>query len=202
MGRGPDLVKRLRASDSYPRVDLAGRRFGMILVVGDEGIVRLRNGRRARMWACRCDCGAEASCSQERLVAGRAKTCGCGRARSRKGADHPNWTGSGDLPGAYWSCLVTGARLRSIPMSLTVAEAAEAFAKQGGRCALTGLPLSFQRSDATASLDRIDSSKPYELGNIQWVHKTINLMKNALPQAEFVAMCAAVAKHRDSLALA
>lgn len=44
----------------------------------------------------------------------------------------------------------------------------------------------------TASLDRIDSSKGYIKGNIQWVHKDINKMKNNYNQAYFINLCALV----------
>ena len=45
----------------------------------------------------------------------------------------------------------------------------------------------------TASLDRIDSSKGYVEGNVQWVHKMINMSKQQYSQEEFIDMCKAVA---------
>lgn len=64
---------------------------------------------------------------------------------------------------------------------------------QQGRCAYTGLPLTL-KNDKTgnkdkkayemASLDRIDSSKPYDRGNIQFVSLSINLMKASMTDAE------------------
>jgi hypothetical protein len=41
----------------------------------------------------------------------------------------------------------------------------------------------------TASLDRIDSSKGYIIGNVQWAHKMVNRMKNDMPQEEFIEFC-------------
>jgi hypothetical protein len=41
----------------------------------------------------------------------------------------------------------------------------------------------------TASLDRIDSSKGYTIDNVQWVHKTVNLMKRELNQQDFIDIC-------------
>jgi hypothetical protein len=55
--------------------------------------------------------------------------------------------------------------------------------EQNRKCALTGLPLTFAKDynkstlDQTASLDRIDSSVGYIIGNVQWVHKEINKIK-------------------------
>lgn len=66
---------------------------------------------------------------------------------------------------------------------------------QDGRCAFTNLILGFApkyRNDLqlqTASLDRIDSSKGYVKNNVQWVHKTINIMKQAQSNEEFIKLC-------------
>jgi hypothetical protein len=55
------------------------------------------------------------------------------------------------------------------------------------------LIISNSGSTGTASLDRIDSSKGYEEGNIQWVHKHINFMKRTYSQEYFIDMCKKVA---------
>lgn len=59
-----------------PRKDLTGQRFGQLEVLGPAGS---RSGRTA--WRCRCDCGEETVVLGLNLVAGRTKSCGCGRAR-------------------------------------------------------------------------------------------------------------------------
>jgi hypothetical protein len=76
----------------------------------------------------------------------------------------------------------------------------EIFESQGKRCKLTGwqlamFPTSTSINSQTASLDRIDSTKGYVPGNIQWVHKHINMMKQHFPEEAFVEMCKAVALH-------
>ena len=48
---------------------------------------------------------------------------------------------------------------------------------------------------SVASLDRIDRTKGYEPGNVQWVHKIVNDMKGTLKDADFIAWCGAVASH-------
>ena len=54
---------------------------------------------------------------------------------------------------------------------------------QNGKCVWSGIPLNHmkngKRNDAftTASLDRIDSSKPYDEGNVQFVICALNLAK-------------------------
>jgi len=49
----------------------------------------------------------------------------------------------------------------------------------------------------TASLDRIDSSKGYVKGNLQWVHKDINMMKNHYNQKYFIEICKKVATNAN-----
>lgn len=64
-------------------------------------------------------------------------------------------------------------------------------------CPLSGLPLTFPKTGidrtATASLDRIDSSKGYIKGNVRWVHKTINHMKWNLTDEEFLDLACEIA---------
>lgn len=61
-----------------------------------------------------------------------------------------------------------------------------------GKCALTGWDLSMDYGKCTASFDRIDSSKSYEIGNTQWVHTMVNMCKNKYSQEAFISMCKAV----------
>jgi len=68
------------------------------------------------------------------------------------------------------------------------------------KCALSGLPITLGKTQhdihmQSASLDRIDSSKGYELGNIQWVDKRIQKMKNNLSDDDFISLCGAVWEH-------
>lgn len=68
---------------------------------------------------------------------------------------------------------------------------------QGGLCRLSGLPLQFDGEKITdkemlASLDRIDSSRHYEVGNLQVVCRFINFWKNASDNATFMRLIAAV----------
>lgn len=63
--------------------------------------------------------------------------------------------------------------------------------------ALSGLKieLSINRKNQTASLDRIDSSKGYIEGNVQWLHKDINQMKINFNQKDFIKYCKLIAKN-------
>lgn len=68
---------------------------------------------------------------------------------------------------------------------------------QNWRCALSGVPFTVggSRSRTQPSLDRIDSSKGYEPGNIQYVTLVVNLAKKNMTDADFITMCKQVAGH-------
>lgn len=95
------------------------------------------------------------------------------------------------------------AKIRGIEFQVTIEDVWEQFVRQDKRCRYSGVSIGFL-DDApnwkgtptnTASLDRIDSSKGYVKDNICWSHKTINVMKLDLTQAEFERWAKLVAGH-------
>lgn len=81
-----------------------------------------------------------------------------------------------------------------IPESnITLADIKLQWERQQGRCAYTQLPITLKHDNGgdvgkkpyqIASLDRIDSAKPYNKGNIQFVSLSINLMKSTMSDEE------------------
>ena len=69
------------------------------------------------------------------------------------------------------------------------------FADYTGVCSLTGWPIGISYKDQSASVDRIDNDKGYEVGNIQWVHTMVNMCRGERELSEFIRMCKAVAEH-------
>ena len=76
--------------------------------------------------------------------------------------------------------------------------------EQNHKCALSGLDIWLSKgknipmqtnqrnldySGWNASLDRIDSNIGYVQGNLQWVHRNINIMKNSYSQEYFIKLC-------------
>ena len=173
-------------------IDLTGQQFGLWLVVQ-----RGPNQKGQTMFECRCECGNIAICSRKNLLSGGSKSCGCSHRRT--GAAHPNWKGHGEIPYSYWYRLCYQAKTHQRKVDITIEDAWHQFEKQQGRCALTGLTISFGTRrltrDCTASLDRIDSSKGYTIDNIQWLDKRIQRIKSDFPQTEFIEMCREVARH-------
>ncbi len=82
------------------------------------------------------------------------------------------------------------AKSRGLDWNLSIEQMFKSF---NGKCALTGWEISIGYKNETASLDRIDSCKPYSQDNIQWVHAMVNMCKNKYDQNRFVEMCKAIA---------
>lgn len=146
-----------------------------------------------------CKCGKQFKTTIDNVKRGVAKSCGCANRPPNKGQ---RWRGVGELSGRYWCRLFYGAKARNLALEITMEYAWQLFLEQNQKCALTGLPLCMncrlgKEEENTASLDRIDSSKGYVLGNVQWVHKEINEMKMARTQARFIELCKLVAKHNQ-----
>ncbi len=54
-------------------VEITGQRFGRLVVLRRAG----SDGNGRARWACRCDCGGNATYLRQVLIAGEAKSCGC-----------------------------------------------------------------------------------------------------------------------------
>lgn len=118
----------------------------------------------------------------------------------KKGNQHKQWNGHEGISGNWWYNHVLRERKQNtrtrLPVTLTKEEAWNLYLKQNKQCALSGQEIFIGSAlYGTASLDRIDSSKGYEIGNVQWVHKDINFMKRTYTQTYFIYMCQMVAEH-------
>lgn len=99
---------------------------------------------------------------------------------------------AGDITRQAWNQIKGGANARDLEFAIEPQDALKVWQLQKGKCALSGVDLSFT-SPKTASLDRIVNSWGYVRGNIQWVHKDLNIMKRDLLQSVFVGWCLKVA---------
>lgn len=64
--------------------------------------------------------------------------------------------------------------------------------RQQGKCVYTKVALKLNKSDTPlymASLDRVDSSKGYVKGNIQWVSVAMNYAKNSMSHEDTLKLC-------------
>lgn len=89
---------------------------------------------------------------------------------------HPNWKGYGNIPLDYFTRYRRGAAKRKIEFNITIEFLWDLFIYQQGCCAISGVVLKIDSTsqEITASIDRIDNSKGYVEGNLQWIHKDIN----------------------------
>jgi hypothetical protein len=107
--------------------------------------------------------------------------------------------GVGDLTGAYITEIKNRANKRGFDYSITTKYIWDLLNQQSFKCALTGLDINvnknWRKQSFTASLDRIDSTKGYIIGNVQWVHKTINRLKSNFPEQELMYWAELLTKH-------
>ena len=143
-------------------------------------------------YLCECTvCGERADIRKDQLLKSPKKCPGCktkAKNSKRKTTDikrnQPFLT--------KFNRICTEAAKRSIPVTITPEYLEELYNKQNKCCALTG---DFLPDVRKASLDRIDSNRNYEEGNVQWVTKEINLAKHVLTIEQFIEMCTKVVNH-------
>ena len=147
---------------------------------------------------CQCECGNEMLVRVAALRNGLSKGCKC-----KSGM---KVTSVGNLSLTLFSRFKKSAKVRGIEFNDNVDMnfLSKLFVKQDSKCAISGLELILEtslcrgkgKSNITASLDRIDSSKGYIKGNVQWVHKHINIMKNKFDNNYFIEICKQIANNK------
>lgn len=164
--------------------ELIGKRFARLVI---KEYVGRRSGYS--LFSCLCDCGKTKNIILKTLISGRSRSCGC---LSKEINSRRSWKGIGEISSSFITQIKRNANKRNIKFDVTEQEIWDKYVEQNQKCQMSGLSIDFVRSTrtskqyATASLDRIDSSKNYTVDNIQWVHKTINKMKFDLHQDEFL----------------
>ena len=69
--------QRARESNLKRGGDLAGQRFGKLIVLSEAGFIEKSDGRKARLWKCQCDCGNICFIQHQYLKCGDTNSCGC-----------------------------------------------------------------------------------------------------------------------------
>jgi hypothetical protein len=145
-------------------IDLTGRRFGRLEVVG-----RAPNRNTVVYWLCRCDCGIEKEVGSQSLRSGRIKSCGCLRVDTSRA----RCTTHGKCNSREYQSWQNMKRRCSDISN-------EAYANYGAR----GITYheSFEQFDGFFeylgvcpegySLDRIDNDGNYEPGNVRWASRS------------------------------
>jgi len=181
------------------RSRVVGLRFGDL-----EVLKMYHSGEKRTPWkaVCKChSCGKEDFMILPRYLRSRKnKTCGCKSWERKKKGANSYYTGYKEITGTLWHRIKKKAKLAKLPFDITLPYVWNLYIKQEKKCALSGLEIAFGESnydEITASLDRIDSSLGYVMGNVQWVHKYINKMKLNHDQKKFVDLCRKVVEYND-----
>jgi hypothetical protein len=175
--------------DRNKGVDYTGKEFNQIKVL--EVSPNKKPYTKIRNWKCLCKkCNNIFYLNSTKIKEEKINSCLCRRK-----------TGYKDISGKYWASIRGGARIRKLDFNITQEYAWSIFEKQKSKCNLSGEFLIFSKNCSdknkqTASLDRIDSAKGYIEGNIQWVHKDINRLKNDFNQDYFLRLVEKIYKNK------
>jgi hypothetical protein len=150
-----------------------------------------------KVWNAQCDCGKIFKIRTSRIK--NTPSCGCSDSKNS-----PKFVKEfKDLPSWFIRKFETRAADRKIEYNISDEKLWDIYMKQNRMCVYTGLELFMptQKTQFThsASIDRIDSRIGYVVGNVQWVHKKINMMKGILSDQDFVEFCILVGKNRGEI---
>lgn len=101
----------------------------------------------------------------------------------------------GPMPVTWFNIKMRGGTSRGYQWDITPEYVLSLYEEQGGLCALTGWPIGWPEKGltSTVSIDRIDSQEGYLQGNVQLLHKDVNMAKQQYSQEYFINMCRSVA---------
>lgn len=183
-------------------VDLKGKRFGKLLVTGLSGSSR----SQSKVWNCLCDCGNNVQVTTRHLNRknNNIRSCGCLNPNKKVGQDSPYYKGYGKISRNFFIKHISHSvkRHKNSILEVDIDEKYldELFKEQNGKCYYSGieltLPVKWDDGTYNASIDRTDSSKGYVKGNVKFVHKYVNIMKNKFSEDFFIDMCDKISKNK------
>lgn len=196
--------KNLINEKSQPKGDknIIGTFIGELKILNDE----IKDN--IFIYTCQCSCGKIVKRSYESII--NVKSNGfiarCDKNCPKKLKEMISYKYKiGEIPLFYINGIKSNCLKRKMEFNLSGEYMDELFKKQNGKCALSGIEIGFdfytkkENRNVTASLDRINSSKGYEEGNVQWIHKDVNFMKSDLDSNSFLNYCSIIAKNHASL---
>lgn len=181
------IERRSRHEKFFGR-DLSGVGFNFIRVI--KKICKNNNSRsyRQNYWECECKCGNIFHIQAWEII--KQERIGCAHC-SKTGNRNSQFNGYKDIRLSYWNRCKLNSEKSGKEFSITIEYVWELFIQQNKLCKISGAPITINngKKNQTASLDRIDSSKGYIQGNVQWVHKDINKMKSNFNEQDFISFC-------------
>lgn len=194
-------------------VDLRGQKWNKLTAIEPAELPEHINRKQPKQfWLFQCDCGNTKVLDPGDVTRQKNPTQSCGCLRTQIIEDRkPKYfkeTSFDQISDNYMKYHTyngerAGRKERGISFNLTKQDLWDLWVKQEGKCAYTGLDLlvnftsTTKYKECTASLDRIDSSKSYEVGNVEWVHKQVNVMKNIFSKQSFIEFCKLISKNNN-----
>lgn len=198
-------------------IPIPGKVFNNYTIIDDD--IQLTKDKKV-MYHVKCNCGKEHYVRAYFLEKGRQKSCkSCASKINYNNTKNSNkknnfikikHEGIGNFTKTTYWYIKNCAKRRNIEWNeeLTIEYLWNLLQKQSSKCKLSGLPIELTESrknnninfeEMTASLDRIDSTKGYEINNVQWVHKDVNKMKNKFKEDYFFSLCEKIVKQKNQI---
>lgn len=183
------IQRRKKGHEGYiTRKNMIGVVYGKLKVLsfqGTKGDESDKENKTSRAyWLCECQCGQKKIICGKNLRNGSIKSCGCSKIHNK-------------IPLSFWHRIIECSKLNKLEFNITEKYIEDLFHQQRGLCRFSGVQLKISpyfKKECTASLDRIDSNKGYIEGNVQWVHKWVNIMKQDMTDEEFIDWCRLITK--------
>lgn len=188
------IIKKLGISRDKTEY-LTNKKFHKLTVVEYIDKKRYKGGGTYHIYKCKCECGNFCFKTSGNLKRGNSKSCeACENLNSHFSKIE------GKIPSQIKLNINYRCKKNGLDFNLTDDFLWNLYLAQNKKCAISGIDINFGISSTkkyliTASLDRIDSSKGYIEGNVQWVHKRINAMKLDDSQEDFIKWCHIVSKN-------
>lgn len=169
------------------RLDLAGKKYGDLTVVGFSHSHIQPSGQKRAMWSVVCSCGTEKVVSTASLTSGT--TISCGHIGEKRRVDSRRMPDGEAAKNGLFTAYRHGAKSRGIKFKL---QKVDFYNAAVGACAYCGAinPQTYKGKAKTGfkycGIDRVDSSKGYEVGNIVTCCGICNMMKNSLSVDDFL----------------
>jgi len=174
----------------------------------DTNTLKKQTLLKDNIWAC-TGCKKELSLTKENFHKDRTTTTGfknrC-KTCSKQARLFFSRMKDSDSLNYYIKEIIHGARRRAkikkIKFELSLDVIKNLWDFQKGNCAISGVSMTHiilkGRLYTNLSIDRIDSTKGYELDNIQLVCVAVNIMKNTLSMVEFISFCELIIKNNKN----
>ena len=208
-------------------IDETGKKYGNLLVLSraeDKINIAHNKYRRRVMWLCKCllcnsninvysnslrhktracyNCAIKIENSSIERVNALKKAGSISGIKKRKGTNN--------ISATFWCRIKRNSirKAKNLDFNITIEYIQDLLEKQNFTCAISGVPIILERDNTfylkgrrdlnTASLDRIDSNKGYIIGNVQWTHKLVNIMKFDLDEKEFKYWCKIISEYNKN----